>query len=212
MSLHLPEPHTVDTLAFDDHTGLIPAIVQDSSTAVVLMLGYCDRQAVTSMLATGFATFYSRSRQQQWVKGETSGNTLQVKSIEVDCDRDTLLLHSTTAGPTCHTGAVSCFTDDPRPSSFLAQLDALVAQRDLDRPAGSYTTSLFEGGVRRVAQKVGEEGVETALAAVAQGEVDLLAESADLVYHLIVLLRSKGLSLSDVESVLRQRHAPTPQS
>lgn len=206
MSLTLPEPHRVDSLAFDTHTGLIPAIVQDSATSAVLMLGYCDHDAVTSMLQTGLATFFSRSRQQRWVKGETSGNTLQVTRIEVDCDRDTLLLHAVPAGPTCHTGDTSCFTNDPTPGSFLPSLDALVTEREASRPPGSYTTALLDGGVRRIAQKVGEEGVETALAAVAQGEDELLGESADLIYHLLVLLRSRGLGLAEVEQVLRERH------
>lgn len=215
----LPEPYRVEDLAFGASDGLIPAVVQDAESSAVLMLGYCDEGAVRSMLDTGLATFYSRSRQERWVKGETSGNTLQVTAIDVDCDQDTLLLHAIPAGPTCHTGQTSCFTDQgatadqpitaDRPvaaATFLSVLDAVVAQRDLTRPAGSYTTALLEGGVRRIAQKVGEEGVETALAAVAQEDDDLLSESADLLYHLIVLLRSKGLSLGDAEAVLEARH------
>ncbi len=207
MRLALPAPYRVEDLAFDARTGLIPAVVQDTRTAAVLMLGYCDAGAVHAMLSTGLATFYSRSRQQRWVKGETSGNTLSVTRIEVDCDQDTLLVHAEPAGPTCHTGQMSCFTDIPAAGpDFLAVLDALVAARDEARPPGSYTTALLDAGVRRIAQKVGEEGVETALAAVAQNDDDLLGESADLIYHLVVLLRSRGLGLSDVESVLRSRH------
>ena len=203
----LPHGLTVDDLAFDKQGGLVPGVVQDATTGQVLMLGYLDRAAVATTLSTGLASFHSRSRGTSWTKGETSGNTLRVESIEVDCDRDTLLLHCTPAGPTCHTGAVSCFTDRrTAPASFLADLDAVVAQRHADRPEGSYTTALFDGGLRRIAQKVGEEGVETALAAVAQDDEALLGESADLLYHLLVLLRSRGLGLAEVESVLRARH------
>jgi phosphoribosyl-ATP pyrophosphohydrolase/phosphoribosyl-AMP cyclohydrolase len=204
----LPDGVTVDDLAFDKQGGLVPGVVQDAATGQVLMLGYLDRAAVLTTLTTGLASFHSRSRGTSWTKGETSGNTLRVERIEVDCDRDTLLLHCTPAGPTCHTGSVSCFSDERTASaSFLADLDAVITRRHADRPAGSYTTALFDGGIRRIAQKVGEEGVETALAAVAQDEEALLGESADLLYHLLVLLRSRGLGLAEVESVLRARHS-----
>ncbi len=211
-ALTLPEPYRVGDLAFAKQDGLLPAVVQDAHTGVVLMVGYCDADAVRATLNTGMATFFSRSRRAQWVKGEGSGNTLAVQRIDVDCDADTLLMHCTPAGPTCHTGAVSCFSDDPvehGESSFVRTLDDLIATRYTDRPAGSYTTSLFDAGVRRIAQKVGEEGVETALAAVAndQDVDDLISESADLVYHLLVLLRSQGLGIADVEALLRERHA-----
>lgn len=210
-TLSLPDPHTVEGLAFDKQGGLLPAVVQHATTGEVLMLGYCDEAAVAATLSTGLATFYSRSRGQSWVKGETSGNTLAVQRVEVDCDADTLLLHCIPAGPTCHTGATSCFTGAGAApvGSFVGELDEVIATRYADRPAGSYTTSLFESGVRRIAQKVGEEGVETALAAVAvdQTDDDLLGESADLVYHLLVLLRSQDLSFADVEKVLRSRHS-----
>lgn len=206
--LSLPDGVTVEDLAFDKQGGLVPGVVQDAATGQVLMLGYLDRAAVATTLTTGLASFHSRSRGTSWTKGETSGNTLRVERIEVDCDRDTLLLHCTPAGPTCHTGSVSCFTDQhTAAASFLVDLDAVVAQRHADRPQGSYTTALFDGGVRRIAQKVGEEGVETALAAVAQDDQALLGESADLLYHLLVLLRSRGLGLAEVESVLRSRHS-----
>lgn len=206
-SAGLPDGLTVVDLDFDKQGGLLPAVVQDVADGRVLMVGYVDRAALRATLDTGLATFHSRSRGTTWVKGETSGHTLRVRRIEVDCDRDTLLLHCEPAGPTCHTGARSCFGDGERPAgSFLAELDALVAGRERERPPGSYTTSLFDGGVRRIAQKVGEEGVETALAAVAQEPEELLGEAADLVYHLLVLLRSRGLGLADVERVLRERH------
>ncbi|GAA5162766.1 bifunctional phosphoribosyl-AMP cyclohydrolase/phosphoribosyl-ATP diphosphatase HisIE [Ornithinimicrobium tianjinense] len=201
-----PDGLTVDDVDFDRAGGLVPGVVQHATTGQVLMVGFLDRAALETTLATGLATFWSRSRQEQWTKGETSGNTLAVRSVEVDCDRDTLLMHAIPAGPTCHTGDATCFGQHARPGSFVHELDAVVASRHRERPESSYTTRLFDGGVRRIAQKVGEEGVETALAAVAQEDEDLLGESADLVYHLLVLLRSRGLGLEDVERVLRERH------
>lgn len=214
--LSLPDGLSVDELDFDKQGGLLPGVVQDRQRGTVLMVGYLDRDALADTLRTGLATFYSRSRGGRWVKGETSGNVLTVREIRVDCDRDTLLLIADPAGPTCHTGAVSCFdpaSDSaaaPRPDlgtgSFLTVLDDLVASRHRDRPAGSYTTSLFDSGSARIAQKVGEEGVETALAAVTAGDEELLGEAADLVFHLVVLLRDRGLGLADVERVLGDRH------
>jgi phosphoribosyl-ATP pyrophosphohydrolase/phosphoribosyl-AMP cyclohydrolase len=198
-------PDQIQALAWDKQGGLLPAIVQDAGTGRVLMLGYMDRAALEATLATGRVTFFSRSKQRLWMKGESSGDVLDLVRLETDCDADTLLVQAVPRGPTCHLGRTSCFPEAP--GSFLAELDALVQARERERPAGSYTTSLFEGGVRRAAQKVGEEGVETALAAVAQGDEALLGESADLVFHLIVLLRSRGLGLDAVEAVLRQRHA-----
>lgn len=219
-AVSLPDGLGLDDLDFTKGDGLLPVVVQDAGSGRVLMVGYADRAAVEATLATGAATFFSRSRNQPWVKGETSGNTLAVRRVEVDCDRDTLLLHCDAAGPTCHTGAVSCFDggegdgqaagetapQQAASTGFVAELDAVVAARYAERPTGSYTTDLFEGGVRRIAQKVGEEGVEAALAAVAQDEDALKGEAADLVYHLIVLLRARGLSWADVEDVLRERH------
>jgi phosphoribosyl-ATP pyrophosphohydrolase/phosphoribosyl-AMP cyclohydrolase len=164
-----------------------------------------DRGALEDTLATGRITFYSRSRQRLWMKGETSGDVLELVSLEADCDADTLLLQARPRGPTCHLGRASCFAGAP--ADFLAELDVLVARRERERPAGSYSTRLFEGGVRGIAQKVGEEGVETALAAVAQDDAALLGEAADLVFHLTVLLRARGLGLADVVAVLRGRHA-----
>ncbi len=220
-AVSLPDGLGPDDLDFAKQDGLLPGVVQDARTGQVLMLGYLDRAALEATLATGLATFWSRSRATSWVKGETSGNTLQVQDVGVDCDRDTLLLRCLPAGPTCHTGATSCFAapdparagsadprgDHRRSADFLAELDTVIGQRHADRPDGSYTTSLFEGGVRRIAQKVGEEGVETALAGVVQDDEALLGECADLVYHLLVLLRSRGLGLADVTEVLRTRHS-----
>ncbi len=184
--------------------GLLPVIVQDADTLRVLMLGYMNAEALAATYASGHVTFYSRSKQRLWTKGESSGHFLDLVSVEADCDNDTLLVLACPHGPTCHLERASCFPNAP--ADFLAELDALVAQRERERPAGSYTTKLFESGIRRVAQKVGEEGVETALAAVAQGDAELLGESADLLYHLTVLLRSRGLSLEDAVAVLRERH------
>lgn len=199
-------PDQIDTLAWDKQEGLLPAIVQDADTLRVLMLGYMDRAALRATLDSGHVTFYSRSKQRLWTKGESSGHFLDLVRLETDCDNDTLLVQARPHGPTCHLQRASCFPSAP--GSFLAELEALVTQRERERPPGSYTTRLFDGGVRGIAQKVGEEGVETALAAVAQGDADLAGESADLLYHLIVLLRARGMSLSDVVAVLRERHRP----
>ncbi|MCX7041149.1 MAG: bifunctional phosphoribosyl-AMP cyclohydrolase/phosphoribosyl-ATP diphosphatase HisIE [Gammaproteobacteria bacterium] len=191
-------------LAWDKQAGLLPAIVQDAGNGRVLMLGYMDRAALAKTLASGQVTFFSRSRQTLWTKGEGSGHFLELRSFEVDCDADTLLVQALPQGPTCHLGRASCFP--AAPGNFLADLDGVIAARERDRPEGSYSTRLFEAGTRRIAQKVGEEGVETALAAVAQDDAALLGESADLLYHLLVLLRARGLSLADAVAVLEQRH------
>ncbi|HEY9142461.1 MAG TPA: bifunctional phosphoribosyl-AMP cyclohydrolase/phosphoribosyl-ATP diphosphatase HisIE [Arenimonas sp.] len=198
-------PEQIDALAWDKQQGLLPAIVQDAGDHRVLMLGYMDRAALAATLATGRVTFYSRSKQRLWMKGESTGNVLSLVSLEADCDADTLLVQARPAGPTCHLDRPSCFP--AAPAAFLPQLDALVARRERERPEGSYSTRLFTDGTRRIAQKVGEEGVETALAAVAQDDAALLGEAADLAFHLLVLLRSRGLGLADVEAVLRDRHA-----
>ena len=187
--------------------GLLPAIVQHWLTGEVLMLGYMNAEALAHTQVIGKVTFYSRSKHRLWMKGESSGHVLDVKSIRVDCDADTLLVLADPRGPTCHVGTRSCFGDDVRPPlGFLAELDALVEKRKALLPEGSYTTRLFEGGTRRIAQKVGEEGVETALAAVAQGDEELLGEAADLIFHLTVLLRARGYGLADVTQVLMERH------
>ena len=198
------QPEQIDVLDWSKQGGLLPAIVQDADTLRVLMLGYMDRAALDTTLAGGKVTFYSRSRKRLWTKGEESGHFLQLVSVEGDCDNDTLLVLAHPQGPTCHLQRASCFADAP--GNFLAERDALVERRERERPAGSYTTRLFEAGVRSIAQKVGEEGVETALAAVAQQDPELAGEAADLLYHLLVLLRSRGLSLDDATAVLRIRH------
>lgn len=187
--------------------GLLPAVVQHWLTGEVLMLGYMNADALAETRRSGHVTFWSRSKRRLWTKGESSGHVLAMKSIRADCDADTLLVQAQPHGPTCHNGMSSCFGEDVRPPlGFLAELDALVARRDAERPQGSYTTQLFEGGVRRIAQKVGEEGVETALAAVAQGDEELLGETADLLFHLTVLLRARGFSLMDAVGLLARRH------
>ncbi len=192
-----------DSLDWNKQDGLLPCVVQDADTQQVLMLGYMTREALQATRDSGHVTFFSRSRQRLWTKGESSGNVLDLVAIEADCDADTLLVQARPRGPTCHLGRDSCFPTAP--AAFLSGLDTLLAKRERERPAGSYTTQLFEAGVHRIAQKVGEEGVETALAAVAQDDAALLGESADLLYHLLVLLRARGLSLTDVVGVLEQR-------
>lgn len=193
-----------DALDWDKQGGLLPAIVQDATNRRVLMLGYMNRQALAATLESGRVTFYSRSKLRLWTKGESSGHYLELVAVTADCDADTLLVQAIAHGPTCHRDTPSCFVDAP--ADFLAELDALIGQRHAQRPHGSYTTKLFDAGVRRIAQKVGEEGVETALAAVAQGDDELLGESADLIYHLLVLLRARGLGWNEVVAKLRERH------
>jgi phosphoribosyl-ATP pyrophosphohydrolase/phosphoribosyl-AMP cyclohydrolase len=183
--------------------GLVAAIVQDAASGRVLMLGYMNPEALEETRRSGQVTFYSRSRQRLWTKGESSGNALELVSITRDCDGDALLVRARPRGPTCHLGSQSCFEGSR--AGVLDELDDLVARRETERPAGSYTTQLFEEGTRRIAQKVGEEGVETALAAVSQDDAALLGEAADLVYHLLVLLRARGLGLSDLTTALAAR-------
>jgi phosphoribosyl-ATP pyrophosphohydrolase/phosphoribosyl-AMP cyclohydrolase len=192
--------------------GLLPAIVQDAFDGRVLMQGWMNPEALAHTLDDGAVTFWSRSRGKLWTKGETSGNRLRLVSVHADCDNDSLLVLAVPAGPTCHRQTDSCFDDrEPvRPQlAFLAALERLIAQRDAERPGGSYTTKLFEAGVKRIAQKVGEEGLETALAAVAGDSGELANEAADLLYHLLVLLRATGVSLEDVVKTLEARH-PSP--
>ncbi len=206
-------PFDIAAVDFAKGEGLVPAIVQDATTARVLMLGYMDREALRHTLEHERVTFWSRSKQRLWTKGETSGHTLDLVSVAVDCDGDTLLLLAKPNGPTCHRGSETCF--DPQQDTLaaeLARLDSVIAQRLRDRPAGSYTTRLVEGGIRRVAQKVGEEGVEVALAAVAQDEDALVNEAADLIFHLGVALHLRGRNFQDVLRRLRERAGTGPAS
>lgn len=197
-----------DTLDWTKMDGLIPAIAQDSLSGEVRMLGYCDREALEATIRTRVATFYSRSRGKSWVKGGSSGNQLDLVDVRTDCDRDSILFLIRPRGPTCHLGAVSCFGGDGPPGvGFVATLAEIIAMRATADPAQSYTAHLFAEGVKRIAQKVGEEGVETALAAVVGDRVELESEAADLVYHLTLLLKASGSSWDNVVGELRRRHS-----
>jgi phosphoribosyl-ATP pyrophosphohydrolase/phosphoribosyl-AMP cyclohydrolase len=200
----------VERLDFAKGGGLLPAIVQHAGTGAVLMLAYMNAESLLATLNRGRAVFFSRSKGRLWEKGETSGHYLQVVDVRTDCDADTLLITAHPQGPACHTGAATCFGEGPQsaaePLAFLSTLEDVIAQRFAERPQGSYTTRLIEGGPRRMAQKVGEEGVEVALAAVTQGEQELIGESADLLFHLLVLLRSRGIDLAQVLTELQSRH------
>lgn len=194
--------------------GLIPAVVQDAATRQVLMLGYMNAEALEQTRKSRRVTFYSRSRQQLWVKGETSGNYLELQQILEDCDQDALLILATPLGPTCHTGATSCFAALPGGApppprvdlSFLPELTAIIAQRVRERPEGSYVAKLLSKGLDRVAQKVGEEAVETVIAAKNPDQDTFESEGADLLFHLMVLLELRGSSLGQLAEVLRSRH------
>ena len=204
----------IDQLAWDKGDGLLPAIVQNVVDGQVLMLAFMNRDALRNTLAEKRVTFYSRSKQRLWTKGETSGNYLHVVDVVPDCDNDTILITARPDGPTCHTGTRSCFGDDARTQAeqlaFLLQLESVIAQRISDRPEGSYTARIWAEGPTRIAQKVGEEGVEVALAAVTQADDRLVSESADLLFHLTLLLKSRNLSLNAVVRELQQRHAAKP--
>lgn len=191
---------------FEKGGGLVPAIIQDADTLQVLMLGYMNAESVTATKDSGLVTFYSRSRQTLWCKGETSGNTLSFVNMKLDCDRDTLLVQARPTGPTCHTGTVSCFGDQGADGfGWLAELSALIEGRKAADKGTSYTASLLQGPLKRTAQKVGEEGVETVIAALAETDKELISESADLLYHLMVLLAAKKLQLSDIVKELQNR-------
>lgn len=185
--------------------GLLPVVVQDAATLKVLMLGYMNRKAYEKTLAEGRVTFYSRSRQSLWTKGETSGHYLMVESMYVDCDKDTLLVKATPIGPTCHRGTTSCF-DTPDSEGFIRKLQTVIQQRHRDMPEGSYTTKLFIKGVKKIAQKVGEEAVESVVEAVDGNRDRFIYEASDMVYHLLVLLEQMGCSIEDLERELELRH------
>lgn len=209
---------TPESLAFDKSPdGLLPAVVVHGRSGQVLMLGYMNPQAYRQTLDTGRVTFFSRSRQSLWVKGETSGHYLEVTAINADCDADTLLVHALPLGPTCHTGAASCFDapDAQRPTAgygWLGQLEALVRHRRQNPQPGSYVNKLQAAGTARMAQKVGEEGLEVALAAVQGHASETASEAADLLFHLLVLLESQGLSLDHAVQVLWERHGQSSRS
>lgn len=198
---------TIDTLAWEKMNGLLPCVVQDSLSGAMLMLGYMNQQALLATLESGSLTFFSRRRQSLWRKGETSGNTLQLLELSADCDNDALLAVAKPAGPTCHKGTFSCWETSSRSGlAELARLEQTIAERrDAETIPDSYTQSLFNAGVRRCAQKVGEEGVEVALAAVSGSDDELLNESADLLYHLLVTLRCRHVDLDQVMNKLQER-------
>jgi phosphoribosyl-ATP pyrophosphohydrolase/phosphoribosyl-AMP cyclohydrolase len=193
-------------LAWDKMDGLLPAIVQDAASGAVLMLGYMSREALAATLASGLVTFWSRSKGRLWRKGETSGNTLRLVSLHEDCDGDALLVRAEPAGPTCHLGTASCFGGADAGPGWLAELARIVGERAEADPAESYTARLVAEGPARIAQKVGEEGVEVALAAVSRDAAGCAEETADLLYHLIVLMRVKGFGWAEVIAVLKARH------
>jgi phosphoribosyl-ATP pyrophosphohydrolase/phosphoribosyl-AMP cyclohydrolase len=209
------QPADLQRVDWDKGAGLVPAIVQDARDGRVLMLGYMNREALQRTQDTRRVTFYSRSRACLWEKGETSGHGLELRAIQLDCDGDTLLISAVPSGPVCHTGTATCFGDQaptvgaPTNLIFLTQLEQLIAQRIAENPEGSYTARLFRSGVRRVSQKVGEEGLEVALAGCVEDDDALLGESADLLYHLLVLLRARSLGFEQVVELLRSRHEST---
>lgn len=195
------------SIDFDKMDGLVPAIIQDADTAKVLMLGFMNREAYDKAMETGKVTFYSRTRKRLWTKGEESGNFLHVVSVKADCDRDTLLIQVHPVGPVCHTGTDTCWGEkNEQPVMFLKELQDFINVRHTEMPEGSYTTSLFRSGVNKMAQKVGEEAVETVIEACNGTDDRLIYESADLLYHLIVLLTSKGYSIEDIARELKERH------
>lgn len=193
---------------FDKMDGLVPAIIQDSYTQKVLMLGFMNKEAYEKTLETGKVTFYSRSKQRLWTKGETSGNFLEVVSVKNDCDNDTLLIQVHPTGPVCHTGTDTCWGEkNEQDIMFLKELQDFIDKRHEEMPEKSYTTSLFKSGVNKMAQKVGEEAVETIIEACNGTDERLIYEGADLLYHLIVLLTSKGYRIEDLARELKERHS-----
>jgi len=211
----------VDQIDFSKGDGLVPAIVQDATSGAVLMLGYMNREALKETFARKRVVFFSRSKQRLWEKGETSGHTLDLEAVRADCDADTLLVTARPRGPACHLGLETCFGDEPVTQAerlaFLGELEKIIEQRLAQQPEGSYTARLFAQGPKRVAQKVGEEGVELALAGVAESDDKVIGEAADLLFHVLVLLRSRGLPLERVVRELERRDAgkitavPQPQ-
>ena len=200
----------IGKIDFAKGDGLVPAIVQDADNGAVLMLGYMNREALEHTLARKRAVFYSRSKQRLWEKGETTGHTLDIVDIALDCDADTLLITAHPRGPACHNGTLTCFGDESRSAAtdvaFLAKLEQVIEKRAAQRPEDSYTAKLLGKGINKVAQKVGEEGVETALAGVSDTNEKVVEESADLLFHLLVLLRARGVPLHDVVAKLESRH------
>ena len=197
----------IDQVDWEKGDGLVPAVIQNVHNGHVLMLGYMNQAALSHTVNSGKVTFFSRSKNRLWTKGETSGNWIDYVRGEMDCDADTILIQARPHGPVCHTGSISCFNNiAPDNTQFLGQLGSLIADRHAAMPAGSYTTSLFTDGKARIAQKVGEEGVELALARMKDDETEIANETADLLFHTMVLLQDAGLTLGDVIKVLKERY------
>ena len=199
------------TIDFDKMGGLVPAIIQDADTRQVLMLGFMNREAYDKTVATGKVTFWSRSRQTLWTKGETSGNFLNMVSMAVDCDNDTLLVKVHPDGPTCHTGTDTCWGEENTPVNslqFVSDLQDFIEKRKEEMPEGSYTTRLFRDGIAKISQKVGEEALETVIEAISGPDDKLIYEAGDMIYHLLVMLTARGLRIEDIAEELRRRHDP----
>ena len=198
------------TIDFEKMGGLVPAIIQDALTRKVLMLGFMNEEAYQKTIETKHVTFWSRSRNTLWTKGETSGNFLNLVDVKVDCDNDTLLVQALPDGPTCHTGTDTCWGEqnDTNPLLFLTELQDFINRRKEEMPEGSYTTSLFNKGINKIAQKVGEEALETVIEATNGTNDHLVYEASDLLYHLLVMLTEKGLRIEDVAAELQKRHDP----
>ena len=201
----------IELLDFAKDGGLLPVVVQHAGTGAVLMLGYMNGEALRETFSRRHVVFFSRSKQRLWEKGETSGHFLELAEIRTDCDRDALLVTAWPRGPVCHVGTATCFGNEPATVAerlaFLGTLESVIAQRVTERPEGSYTARLFAQGPRRIAQKVGEEGLEVALAAVVETDDKVISESADLLFHLLVMLKSRGLPIERVVAELQARHA-----
>lgn len=196
----------VSRLDWEKSGGLIPAVIQDAASGMVLMVGYMSKESLAATIEKRRVVFYSRSKQRLWLKGETSGNYLLLESIQGDCDGDALLIAAVPAGPTCHTGRPSCFENAKAFTGFVDELEAIIDERASEAPEGSYTSSLLLDDVHRVAQKVGEEGVEVSLAAAIEDRQAIVEESADLIYHLLVLLKRTGVDWDEVQKELEDRH------
>ncbi len=201
-----------ETLDWQKMDGLLPAVVQDRRSGRLLMLGYMNLDALAATLDTGLVTFFSRSKQRLWQKGESSGNLLRLVSVHEDCDRDALLVIADPQGPTCHLGTASCFGGEPAGPGWLAELSSTISERAASASESSYTRKLLDAGVERIAQKIGEEGTEVALAAVTRDAAGCAEEAADLIYHLAVLMEAKGFGWDEVVAVLKQRHAARASS
>jgi phosphoribosyl-ATP pyrophosphohydrolase/phosphoribosyl-AMP cyclohydrolase len=197
---------SISGLNFEKGSGLLPAIIQDVQTGKVLMLGHMNEEALTETFRRKKVTFFSRSKQRLWTKGETSGNFLHLVDVKPDCDGDTLLITARPAGPTCHTGSDTCFDEVNEPATFLRELETVIKDRQSNPSENSYTTALFQKGLNKIAQKVGEEAVELIIESKDDDKRLFLNEAADLMYHFLVLLAAKGYSLTDVEKVLMDRH------